>query len=138
MVRGLGKGARVVGVAALLLGCSSEDAKRSDFQDDGRVCLKLRSDGLVEGTVTFRTCLSSCDRALPASCSIAVEGSTLRFSSHGASERTESDTCTDACAQLSTTCSTSEKVAPGTHVIVHGPDTATITLGTRTECLFTD
>jgi hypothetical protein len=134
MVRGLG----VTLLAALLLGCSTDEPTRADFQDDGSVCLKLLGDGTVEATVTFRTCLSSCDRALPSSCGIALDGSTLRFSSHGASERTDGSTCTEVCARLSATCRSSEKVAPGTHLIVHGEDMAIIALGTRSQCLFLD
>lgn len=138
MVRGLGSVFRVVWLALALFACGGNEPTHSDFRDDGAVCLKLKDDGTVAATVFFRTCLTNCDRALPSSCTIAVEGTTLRFSSHGQSERTERDTCTEACVQLTATCATTEKVAPGAHSVVHGQDMATVVLGTRNECLFVE
>ena len=136
MARGLGLG--TVWLAVALLGCGSSEPTQSEVRDDGAVCLRLLEDGTVTATVTFRTCLTSCDRALSASCAVEVDGATLRFSSNGRSERTTGDSCTGACVKPTATCATTEKVAPGTHSIVHGQDTATITLGTRTVCLFAD
>lgn len=127
-----------VALALWLGACSGNDEQTRELSDDGEVCLQLQADGTLELSVHFRTCLSSCDTAKPASCSVAGGEGTLRVESHGAVVRNGANACSSACGALIANCTSTEKFAPGQYLVTHGEDTAPITLGNRRECLFSE
>jgi hypothetical protein len=127
---------RLLILLASAAACSSRPHVRTDFDDTGKVCLRLHGSKL-EVQVDFPTCLSSsCDRALETSCKVDVTGSALTLTSHGASETTGATECTDDCGTLSATCSSGGAVPPGTYTLTHGKDSTQVTLGDQQTCVF--
>jgi hypothetical protein len=133
-------------VLSLLLGLSCDPfGTEHTFEDEGRVCLYpggstaanpfgLQRDPLpyqanqaLDLVITMPDCLSSsCSHDERATCSAAVEGTTIRVQS-AASYRQQGTTCTDDCGALAARCSTAPLPA-GTYDIRHGDTTLTITI----------
>lgn len=123
-------------------GCAGATADatpvRQEFKDEGAVCLRSQSDGSVEVLVTFPICLSSsCSRALETSCEIELEDGKLVLRSDGAAESTGATECTADCGFLTAKCS-SEALEPGDYELVHGEDSADVTLPADAIGLFDD
>lgn len=135
---------RALTVALLwLAACGAGDESERELVDDGWVCVQLQPSGTVRVDVTFRDCLTSCDVAQPASCSVTKEAGedgavVLRVSSRGVVKQTGASVCSRACGRLQASCSSTEPFAPGALTVRHGPDEAGLSLGTQAQCLFED
>ncbi len=121
----------VAGPAAVL-GCGSDDDDEPSmtvYEDRGKVCIESEDDGAVRVLVEFPTCLSSsCDQVKERTCSVAVTSEMINITSRGVVEHRGTD-CTSDCGIFTTECR-SEAVEAGTYSIVHGEDSAGVTLPT--------
>lgn len=127
---------RALWIVLVLVACGGDDKQRRELVNDGRVCLRLRSDGTVEAQVTFRGCLTSCDVAQPTSCRLSTDGGSLLVESQGAVETTGASVCSADCGELTASCTSTETVAPGSYTVHHGAGSEPLTLGSQTTCLF--
>lgn len=117
-----------------LVGCDS-GGERTEYANEGEVCLKIAEDGRLQARVNFRVCLSSsCDRALETSCALGVSDGKIVVTSQGASETTGESSCTDDCGGLSAECRTDGAVSAGSYELSHGQDEATAELGSEEFC----
>lgn len=130
--------AQLVALALWVGACGGDDKQQRELNNDGEVCLRLQADGKIQVNVHFRECLSSCDTAKPTSCSVSGAEGSLVVTSHGAVERNGANPCSSACGALTAACTSSDGFAPGQYVVTHGADTAPITLGSQTGCLFSE
>jgi hypothetical protein len=125
-----------------LTACSGEEKPRREVISDGVVCARLLGSGAVEVEVRFRECLTSCDIAQPASCVVtkeSLDGSeSLRVESRAVIESTGASVCSSTCGELRAACSSTDTFAPGSYVVSHGANEATLVLGARRQCLFSE
>jgi hypothetical protein len=95
----------------------------TSFRDEGTVCLQSRSDGVLDVSVFFPTCLSStCDTVLDNRCSVNVEGATIVVASFGSFESPRRGSCSADCRALVADCASEESVPPGDYTVMHGED----------------
>jgi len=123
----------------LVAACSGGSEDRSTFSNEGKVCLRLLSDGTLEVRVQFPTCLSSsCSRVVETGCRVTVSESTLGVTSHGTVEGTGASACTDDCGALVAECEATEPLEPGEYTVRHGGDSTVVTPGDIETCVFDD
>jgi hypothetical protein len=128
-------GNRLVVIFALC-GCVGGD-DTTTFENAGSVCLRSTATGSVKVVVTFPTCLSSsCDRVTMSACQIVEKDGTIRVGSR-AQVQHEGGACTDDCGSLTALCE-SAPIAGGTYTVTYGSNTATITLPTSGQMVFSD
>lgn len=107
------------------------------FANEGSLCFNSNVDGTLDLAVWFPTCLSSsCDRALGTSCAIAVVDDEITITSSGAYESDRRGACTADCRPLIAECTSEEPLAPGDYELVHGQDSAELTLPASGVALF--
>jgi hypothetical protein len=135
----------MIGVAAVG-GCSTEQAVRNEFSNQGEICVFPAGEvngipGAVDNTarvyaagelvnvaVHFPTCLSSsCSSDRMASCTVSGTSGALQVTSSGSYVNTKSGICTTDCGFLIARCQTSA-LAAGTTTFQHGGTTLTLTL----------
>jgi hypothetical protein len=126
-----------------LTACGGGEKQRRELVDDGQVCVRLEPSGAVHADVLFRDCLTSCDVAQPASCSVTKQvgedgADVVLVASHGVVETTGASVCTTTCGQLTASCVSTELFAPGMHTVRHGLDQGEVTLGSQARCVFAD
>jgi hypothetical protein len=130
--------ATVFCVCATVLGCSVVDRGETTYSDHGAVCLRSTDSGGLEISVTFPVCLSSsCERAGETSCSLTRRDTELEIRSRGVVENVGARMCTSDCGSLQAFCE-SEPLEPGGYVVVHGSDSATVSLPQASLLLFAD
>jgi hypothetical protein len=123
---------------ATALGCSVVDAEETSYTDQGAVCLRSDEAGGLQISITFPVCLSSsCERARETSCSLMRADAELVIRSRGEIENVGARVCTADCGLLQAFCE-SEPIAPGQYMVVHGSDSATISLPQPSVLLFAD
>ena len=119
----------VFAVALGVVGCGGDV---TSYRNEGLVCLESRSDGVLDVSVIFPTCLSStCDTVLQSSCSIDVEGFTITVESFGSFETPRRGSCSADCQQLSAGCASEEPIPPGDYTVIHGEDEAMLEVPTE-------
>jgi hypothetical protein len=119
----------VAGVASLLMtACGGDDeASRDVFENRGSVCIQSEDDGAVSVMVQFPTCLSSsCSEVKENTCSVELVSGTINLTSRAVVEQRGTE-CTTDCGILTAECR-SVPVQAGTYPIVHGEDSASVTL----------
>ena len=99
--------------------------------DAGQVCLtSAEADAPLTVTVTLDDCISACVDNEIETCSITVEGNTLRLTSaFSYDDADENEACIAICNAQQATCS-SEALVPGDYVLEHGEQSHPIAIPT--------
>jgi hypothetical protein len=135
---------RALWVAVIWLSaCGGDDPPERELTDDGRVCVKLLPSGAVRVDIVFHDCLTSCDIAQPASCTVTAESSEegpdiLRVTSRGTVKSTGASVCSPNCGHLQASCTSADQLPPGRWSLHHGREEASLTLGSQPQCFFDD
>lgn len=116
----------------VLAACASSSESSRSVDNVGEVCVPPGAAGAPLLVHYSGPCLSgSCTADRVAHCDVVqLDATTIRVSTHGEwSDFTkEYGGCTRACADFSTTCSTPDGVAAGTHTLVFGDSTMQLTI----------
>jgi hypothetical protein len=121
--------------ATCSLGCESEAAETTRYENEGASCLSTETDGRGFVRVVFDSCASYCATIESAECEVQVDGADLRVTSHAeVSEPTVAGRdCPTVCQVVEATCPVGP-LAQGEYTFHLGGATRPVRVPGRDDC----